>query len=61
MAYKVIIMPPARRRLEMYVSYTIETLKNRPAARAILSDARDTRRRLSLIADSLQICENLYK
>ena len=58
MAYKVIIMPPARRRLEMYVSYTIETLKNRSAAKAILSDARDTRRRLSLIADSLQICAN---
>ena len=58
MAYKVIIMPPARRRLEMYIYYTIETLKNRPAANAILADARDTRKRLSLTADSLRVCEN---
>ncbi len=38
MAYKVIIMPPAKRRLDMYVSYTLEKLKmkNRQAARAIL-------------------------
>lgn len=28
MAYKVIIMPPAKRRLDMYVSYTLEKLKN---------------------------------
>ena len=58
MAYKVIIMPPARRRLEMYIYYTIETLKNKPAAKAILADARDTRKRLSLTADSLRVCEN---
>lgn len=31
MAYKVIIMPPAKRRLDMYVYYTLETLKNRQA------------------------------
>ncbi len=27
MAYKVIIMPPAKRRLDMYVYYTLEILK----------------------------------
>ncbi len=27
MAYKVIIMSPAKRRLNMYISYTVETLK----------------------------------
>ncbi len=43
MAYKVIIMPPAKRRLEMYVSYTLEKLKNRQAARAILEDAKATK------------------
>ena len=32
MAYKVIIMPPAKRRLDMYVFYTVETLKNRQGA-----------------------------
>lgn len=36
MAYKVIIMPPAKRRLDMYVYYTLETLKNKQAARNIL-------------------------
>ena len=58
MAYKVIIMPPAKRRLDMYVYYTIETLRNRQAAKAILADARATVRRLSRVADSLKICDN---
>lgn len=58
MAYKVIIMPPAKRRLDMYVSYTVEKLKNRQAARAILEDAKATKKRLSVIADSLKICDN---
>lgn len=57
MAYKV-IMPPAKRRLDMYVYYTIETLKNKQAAKAILEDAKDTEKRLSLAADSLKICNN---
>ncbi len=58
MAYKVIIMPPAKRRLDMYVFYTVETLKNRQAAKEILADARDTQKRLSTSADSLKICDN---
>ncbi len=58
MAYKVIIMPPAKRRLDMYVCYTIETLKNRSAAKAIMADARETKKRLSTVADSLKICDN---
>ena len=37
MAYKVIFMPPAKRRLDMYVAYTAETLKNRQAAKAIIA------------------------
>ena len=58
MAYKVMIMPPAKRRLDKYVYYTAEVLKNKPAARAILKDARDTNKRLSMAADTLQICGN---
>lgn len=58
MGYKVIIMPPAKRRLDMYVLYTVETLGNRQAAKAILADARETRKRLSTVADSLKICDN---
>lgn len=50
MAYKVIIMPPAKRRLDMYVYYTIETLQNRQAAKAILADAKATSRKLAIIA-----------
>ena len=58
MVYKVIIMPPAKRRLDMYVHYTIETLKNKPAAKAILADAKATAKRLSRVALSLKICDN---
>lgn len=58
MVYKVIIMPPAKRRLDMYVNYTIEKLKNRQAAKAILADARTTKKRLSIMADSFKICED---
>lgn len=58
MGYKVIIMPPAKRRLDRYVFYTIETLGNRQAAKAILADARETKKRLSMAADSLRICDN---
>ena len=58
MGYKVIIMPPAKRRLDMYIFYTIETLGNGQAAKAILVDARETRKRLSMTADSLKICDN---
>lgn len=46
MGYRVIIMPPAKRRLDMYVFYTVETLGNRQAAKAILADARETKKRL---------------
>ena len=58
MVYKVIIMPPAKRRLDMYVFYTVETLGNRQAAKAILADARDTTKRLSMSADSLKVCDS---
>lgn len=58
MTYKVIIMPPAKRKLDMYVSYTIDILKNKQAAKAILADAKSTKKRLSIVADSLKTCDN---
>ena len=58
MGYKVIIMPPAKRRLDRYVLYTVETFGNRQAAKAILADARETKKRLSTAADSLKICDD---
>lgn len=58
MTYNVIIMPPAKRRLDRYVYYTLETLKNKQAAKSILIDARRTKERLSLTADSIKICDD---
>ena len=58
MAFKVIITPPAQHRLDMYIGYTVNTLKNRQAAKAILDDARLTKNKLSEIADSLSPCMN---
>jgi hypothetical protein len=58
MAYKVIIMPPAKRRLDRYVQYTLEELKNKQAAKAILADARETKKRLAQVAESLKICDD---
>lgn len=51
-------MPPAKRRSDRYVFYTVETLGNREAAKAILADARETKKRLSTVADPLKICDN---
>lgn len=42
----------------MYVCYTAETLKNKQAAKEILADAKETKRRLSEVAFSLPICDN---
>lgn len=58
MAYKVIITPPAKRRLDMYVHYTLETLQNRQAAKAILADAKAAAKKLGTVATSLQICDS---
>jgi len=41
MAYKVIITPPAKRRLDMYIGYTALTLKNKQGAKAIEDEARE--------------------
>ncbi len=38
--------------------YTVETFGNRQAAKAILADARETKKRLSTAADSLKICDD---
>lgn len=51
-------MPTAKRRLDMYVEYTIETLGNKQAAKAILADAKATQKKLAVVADSLKICDN---
>ena len=58
MDYKVIIMPPAKRSLDNYVNYTINILKNKQAAIAILEDAKNTSIRLSKVAKYLAYCPN---
>lgn len=58
MAYRVKMTPPAKHRLDMYIGYTIDILRNRQAAKAIRDDAKNTVKRLSIVAGSLAICEN---
>lgn len=58
MAYRVIITKPAKHQLEMYISYTISTFGNLQAARAIRDDAKETKKRLSVVAGSLALCED---
>ncbi len=43
MAYRVIITPPAKRRLDRYIGYTTTHLKNRTAAAGIRKDAEETK------------------
>lgn len=56
MAYKVIILPPAKRNLERYIRFTAVTLYNREAAVSIRDDALLTKEKLSRIADILPLC-----
>ena len=56
MAYKVIILPPAKRNLKRYIQYTAIVLHNKEAALSIRNDALKTRERLSEIADVLPLC-----
>lgn len=58
MAYNVIITPPAKHQLDMYIAYTLSEFKNLQAARAIRDDARETKKRLSNTASSLALCED---
>lgn len=58
MAYRIVITPPAKRRLDMYVGYTAKRLKNIPAAKGIIKDARLTCRKLSETADTVKLCDN---
>lgn len=59
MAYKVIITIHAKRQLESYIAYTLSVFKNHQAAQAIRDDARKTKKRLSDVAASLSLCNNM--
>ena len=58
MAYKVIITTPAQRKLDNYVFYTLSTLKNEDAARAILEDAEKTKKILANMANINAFCND---
>ena len=58
MAYKVLITPPAKHQLEMYIAYTIRVFKNMQAAQAIKDDAKETKKRLTNVASNLPLCED---
>ena len=58
MAYRVVITPPAKHQLEMYIAHTLSEYKNVQAARAIRDDARETKERLSNVAGHLALCED---
>ncbi|MBR1628552.1 MAG: type II toxin-antitoxin system RelE/ParE family toxin [Lachnospiraceae bacterium] len=56
MAYKVVILPKTQMRLERYIAYTKDVLKNPTAAKNIAMDARNTKKRLATIAPTLALC-----
>ena len=58
MAYKVVITPMAEHRLSSYIGYTLNILKNRQGAKAIVEDAKATRSILSNTASMNEYCEN---
>ncbi len=58
MAYKVVVLPAAQMRLEKYIAYTKDILKNKTAAKNIAKDARATKKRLSEKATLFQYCAN---
>ena len=58
MVYKVIITPPAQRKLDNYVFYTLFTLKNEDAASAILEDAESTKAILANMASVNALCDD---
>ena len=58
MQYKIVITPTASKQLENYFMYTADVLKNPVAAKAIISDARNTKNELTNLAGSLPYCDN---
>lgn len=58
MEYRVVITPTAQEHLRKYIMYTQKMFKNKQAVHAILEDARQTSKRLSIIAGSLALCDD---
>ena len=58
MGYKVIITPPAKRRLDMFVAYVKNEFRNSQAAKNILLDAKESKVKLLTVADIVKKCDN---
>ncbi len=58
MAYKVLITPDAEADLDRFIAYLINEKNSKQAARNVLDDFEATKQSLSLMADSLRLCDN---
>ena len=58
MAYKVLIPPDAEADLDRFIAYLINEKNSKQAARNVLDDFEATKQSLSLVADSLRLCDN---
>lgn len=59
MDYKVTLTNPAREQLEQIIYYLLHELGNAQVANSVLEDAANTKLRLSHVAGSLKLCENI--
>lgn len=59
MDYKVIMSERAQSQLDQFIYYILIELGNEQAAGNVLADAYETKVRLSHVAGSLRLCDNL--
>lgn len=58
MGYEVYITTIAKHQLDRHIAYILSKYKNLQAAREVISDANSTKKRLSMVAGSLPLCED---
>lgn len=58
MDYEVIVSEKAQSQLDQFVYYILVELGNKQAAQNMLTDAEETKIRLSHVAHSLKLCDN---
>ncbi len=58
MAYKIMITKDAEQDLDNFIQYLLFEKKNVQAAENVLDDFSATKERLSLVAESIKLCNN---
>ena len=58
MNYKVIISAKAKQQLKDFVKYIVTNFHSKQTAKAVLEDARETRKRLASAGGSLKYCDD---